>query len=68
MESRKDRPRRSSTRRAASSIPSSAALQRLNGGKVEFAVGLHDRDVVAPLHVDRERLGALDAAASDADV
>ena len=31
--------------------------QRLDGGKVEFAVGLHDRDIVAPLHVDRERLG-----------
>ena len=31
--------------------------QCLSGGEVEFAVGLHDRDVVAPLHVDRERLG-----------
>ena len=32
--------------------------QRLNGGKVEFAAGPHDRDIVAPLHVDRERLRA----------
>ena len=38
--------------------------QRLNGGKVEFAVGLHDRDIVAPLHVDARTAAGepLDAA------
>ena len=34
--------------------------QRLDGGEVELAAGLHDRDIVAPLHVDGERLRAGD--------
>jgi hypothetical protein len=33
-------------------------MQHRNGGKVELAVGSHDRDVVASLHVDSKRLGA----------
>ena len=31
--------------------------QRLDGDKVELAAGLHDRDSIAPLHFDGERLG-----------
>ena len=34
--------------------------QRLDAGKVEFAVGLDDRDVVAPLYVDGERAKGFD--------
>jgi hypothetical protein len=34
--------------------------QRLDGDKVELAAGLHDRDSIAPLHFDGERLGAGD--------
>jgi hypothetical protein len=30
--------------------------QRLSGGKVELAAGLHDRDIIAPLYFDREWL------------
>jgi hypothetical protein len=34
--------------------------QHLDGDKVELAAGLHDRDSVALLHFDGERLGAGD--------
>ena len=34
--------------------------QRLDRDKVELAAGLHDRDGIAPLHFDGERLGAGD--------
>ena len=34
--------------------------QRLDRDKVELAAGLHDRDGMAPLHFDGERLGAGD--------
>ncbi|MGZ6636896.1 MAG: hypothetical protein ACXVII_28750, partial [Solirubrobacteraceae bacterium] len=34
--------------------------QRLDGGKVELAAGLHDRESLPPLHFDGERLGAGD--------
>ena len=30
--------------------------QRLDGGEVELAAGLHDRHMIAPLHLDGERL------------
>ena len=67
VESMKDRPRRSSTRRARFSMPSSAApglsdgrveraAQRFSGGEVELAAGLHDRDMFAPLDLDGEGL------------
>ncbi len=42
--------------------PVQRGTQPFNGGKVEFAVGLHDRDIVAPLDVDNERLGSSDLA------
>ena len=38
--------------------PVERGAQRFDGGEVEFAVGPHDRDIVASLHVDGERLGA----------
>ena len=38
--------------------PVEGGAQRVDGSEVEFAVGPHDRDIVALLHVDREWLRA----------